>query len=94
MNFYQLAAAYVAGRRGHYHNARTDGQAYMLHGSRISYKEDGRIMGTYGGRMTKTTNKHLRAIAQACGGTYPPAYGEYSNTDPNGVFIIKEGDTQ
>jgi hypothetical protein len=90
MNIRQLATAYVAGREGHCHNARTDGQSYVLHGSRISYKENGCILGTYGGWTTKTTHNHLQKIAQACGGEPPPPYGAYANTDPNAVFIIKD----
>ena len=78
------AAAFIAGRTAHCHNARTDGQTYLLHGHAIAWKDGSSIVATYAGRPTQTTQRHLKAIARAAGRTdHIPA-----PTDPADTFIL------
>ena len=78
------AAAFIAGRTARCHNARTDGQAYLLHGHVIAWKEGSSIVATYAGWPSPTTARHLTAIARAAGRTDRiPA-----PTDPADTFIL------
>jgi hypothetical protein len=78
------AAAFIAGRTAHCHNARTDGQTYLLHGHAIAWKESSSIVATYAGWPSPTTQRHLTAIARAAG----RADHILAPTDPADTFIL------
>lgn len=63
-----VAKAFKAGKTAQCHNARTDGQAYYLHGHKIAEKIAPGILRTqWCGWVTPTTQNHLQTILEAFG---------------------------
>lgn len=78
----QCALAFVLGTHAKCHNASTDGQEYLLNGSRIAWREpDNSLWVSFVGYHTKTTYNHLKAICKAAGST-PPNKINYTGPDP------------